>query len=347
MLINKMPGTCIHPNCIITASFNFKGIKGKLYCAAHKKDGMVGCRTTKTCIEPDFKKIPQSNFIGETAGLYCGTHKKEGMIDVCAKHCTEPNCYIHPNFNMIGETYGLYCNTHKLENMVDVKSPRCNFKDCYKRPLYNKIGEKKGLFCNEHKETDMINVDTKKCKFELCDIYVGFVKKYDGYCVNCYIHLYPDNKISKNFKIKERYIADFIRENFKEIDWFFDKKVEDGCSKRRPDIMCDLGKHILIVEIDEYQHKRYEEICENKRYMEISKDFDHRPIVFIRFNPDKYIKDDNIISSCWKEDKKGHLIISKVKELNERLESLKININIWIEKSTEKTLEIINLFFDQ
>ena len=30
--------------------------------------------------------------------------------------------------------------------------------------------------------------------------------------------------------------------------------------------------------------------CENKRIMEISQDLGHRPIVFIRFNPDEYNK---------------------------------------------------------
>lgn len=334
---------CKEINCNKYPIFNFVNKKTGIYCSDHKKPDMIDV-THKRCEK--CTKAATFNFIG---GLpkFCGEHKETDMIDVISKKCEFINCDVKPVYNYPNEKNGLYCNVHKLENMVDVKSPRCSFKDCYKRPLYNKIGEKKGLFCLEHKESSMINVDTKKCKSDLCDTYVGFVKKYDGYCVNCYIHLYPDNKISKNFKIKERYIADYIREEFKEINWYFDKKVEDGCSKRRPDIMCDLGKHILIIEVDEFQHKKYEEICENKRYMEISKDFDHRPIIFIRFNPDKYIKDNNTINSCWKEDKKGHLIISKVKEWNERLESLKMNINIWIEKSTEKTLEIINLFFDQ
>ena len=38
------------------------------------------------------------------------------------------------------------------------------------------------------------------------------------------------------------------------IDWISDKKVQDVCSKRRPDVFADFGSHILIVEIDENQH---------------------------------------------------------------------------------------------
>ena len=46
---------------------------------------------------------------------------------------------------------------------------------------------------------------------------------------------------------------------------------------------------IIIVEIDEYQHENITYSCENKRIMEISQDLGHRPIIFIRFNPDEYL----------------------------------------------------------
>ena len=65
-----------------------------------------------------------------------------------------------------------------------------------------------------------------------------------------------------------------------------DKRVEGGCSKRRPDLLLDLGSHIIIVEIDKNKHNDYDCMCEHKRLMEISMDLSHRPIVFIRFNPD-------------------------------------------------------------
>ena len=51
-----------------------------------------------------------------------------------------------------------------------------------------------------------------------------------------------------------------------------------------------------IVEIDENQHIEYDCSCENKRIMELSQDVGHRPIIFIRFNPDDYLNYENKIT---------------------------------------------------
>jgi hypothetical protein len=48
-----------------------------------------------------------------------------------------------------------------------------------------------------------------------------------------------------------------------------------------------LDTHCVVVEIDENQHKSYQEICECARLNEIVNGVGGRPVVFIRFNPDK------------------------------------------------------------
>jgi hypothetical protein len=186
------------------------------------------------------------------------------------------------------------------------------------------------------------------CKTHLCETRVG--NKYDGYCLRCFSHIFPEKPIVKNFKTKEREVIQFIKQEFPDFTWTFDKKVSDGCSLYRPDAIVDLGYNILIIEIDENQHKAYDEICENKRMMQISKDLQHRPIVFIRFNPDEYIKENQKISSCWGTNKKGDFGIkpTKKKEWNQRLTLLKETITFWKEESnvSSKMVEIISLFFD-
>ena len=83
--------------------------------------------------------------------------------------------------------------------------------------------------------------------------------------------------------------------------------------------------------------------------MEISQDVGYRPIIFIRFNPDDYIYKDNKISSCWSLDNKGLCIIKKSKkdEWDKRLNSLETQINYWINNKTDKTVEVIQLFYDE
>jgi len=181
------------------------------------------------------------------------------------------------------------------------------------------------------------------CKTPLCETTAH--KKYDGICC---INLRPDIEVSRNYKTKEKNVVDHIKETFPNFTWYFDKKVLDGCSNRRPDLLLDMGSHIIIVEVDENKHSGYECICENKRLMLISQDLNHRPIVFIRFNPDGYVlPDGRKVSSCWRHNKQGVLLIAKKKEAEwqQRIASLKAQIQYWINNITEKTVEIIELFY--
>ena len=188
------------------------------------------------------------------------------------------------------------------------------------------------------------------CKTPLC--YISVKNKYNGYCFRCFMYLFPDKPVSRNYKTKETAVAQFITSNFQNFTWNLDKKIEDGCSKRRPDIICDLGYQIIIIEVDENMHESYDCSCENKRIMQLSQDVGHRPIVFIRFNPDAYINSNNEkILSCWTTTPKTGLLKiknNKLDEWNQRLSSLKQQIEYWLseENKTEKTIEIIQLYYD-
>ena len=184
------------------------------------------------------------------------------------------------------------------------------------------------------------------CKSSWCSIVKN--KKYNGYCLFCYVHLFPDNKLIKNYKTKETCVVDFITTKFPDFSWVSDKKVHDGCSQRRPDLLLDLGFQVIIVEIDEDQHNTYESTCENKRVMEISQDLSHRNIIFIRFNPDGYKNGDTKVSSCWSFNKTGIMSIkkSKVKEWTKRLESLVSMIKFWCENESTKMVHIEYLFYN-
>jgi hypothetical protein len=301
-----------------------------------------------TCIHAGCKKHPNYNTEGNTKGLYCSAHKLDGMLDVNHPKCRHAGCKTRPAFNTQGETNGIYCSAHKLNGMLDVISPTCIHAGCKTQPNYNTEGETKGIYCSAHKLDGMLDVKNPRCKSSWCSTHVQ--AKYDGYCLYCYMHLFPDKPVSRNYKTKEHAVAEFVKTTFQGLTWIADKQVSGGCSKKRPDLLLDLGYQVIIVEIDENQHAVYDCSCENKRIMELSQDVEHTPIVFIRFNPDDYDENGTKISSCWGLDKNGICVIKKSKkcEWTQRLNILKDQICYWTNptNTTNKTIETINLFYD-
>jgi len=184
------------------------------------------------------------------------------------------------------------------------------------------------------------------CKTENCE--TRGIPKYNGYCLPCCIQVHPEIEVSRNYKTKENNVIHKVTQTFTNFTWVSDKKVQDGCSRRRPDLLLDMATHIIIVEIDENKHTGYDCSCENKRLMELSQDLGHRPIIFIRFNPDGYTnQEDVLVKSCWKLNKLGIMTIVKNKqnEWEQRIDKLKQQIQYWIDNPSEKIIEIIELFY--
>jgi hypothetical protein len=190
----------------------------------------------------------------------------------------------------------------------------------------------------------MTDVVSKKCINKWCSTRAA--NKYDGYCLRCYIHKFPDQQISRNFKVKERYMTDFIKETFSTYQITFDKTV-GGCSQRRPDVYIDLLTHVIIIECDENQHKNYDTTCEIARVNELFTDFADRSIIFIRFNPDAYTIDNKKIPSSFKYLKKfGVPSINNKEEWNTRLQNLKESIEKHITNIPTEQTTFEYLFYD-
>ena len=373
--------------CYIQPIYNVDGeLKGK-FCVEHKEDGMVNV-TGKRCESDGCGRIAQFNKEGEIVGRFCSQHREPNMIDIkhrrcefdgcmnqpsykfekdtscrfCSTHkldgmtngkhatCIYDGCKISAGYNTLGLKTPLYCGVHKLDGMIDVKHPLCAESGCDKRPIFNVKGSKNGLYCMTHKKIGMIDILSPKCKSEWCDNSIHDKRKYDSYCMRCYIHLFPDKPITRNFKTKEKAVVDFVLSLYDSLSWVSDKRIQEGCSRRRPDLLLDLGSHVLVVEIDENQHGSYDCSCDNKRLMELSQDIRHRPLVFIRFNPDSYINSQNEhIRSCWSPNKKnGILYVSSLKkcEWEHRLSLLKSQIDYWLINIPQKMVEVIQLFYD-
>lgn len=80
----------------------------------------------------------------------------------------------------------------------------------------------------------------------------------------------------------------------------YDKIIDASCSKRRPDIVINAISHYIILEIDEFQHKRsgYTPECEQRKMLEFFQSLGGIPVIFLRYNPDNYkpIKDQKMMN---------------------------------------------------
>ena len=273
----------------------------------------------------------------------CPTHATEGMKR-CSRLCKCGEA--RPTYNLPDEKTAICCSNCKSPDMVNVVSKRCKCDEAI--PIYNLPGEKTAICCSNCKTADMVNVVSKRCKQEHCDVRAQN-PQYEGYCLGCFIYNFPDKPVARNYKTKEAAVAKFIMETFPEMSWVWDVRVMDGCSGRRPDLVCDMGPYVMIVEVDERQHRDYVCACENKRLMLISQDVGHKPIVFIRFNPDTYLTNKGRVSSCWKHNKQSILVVPKEKQRDwsGRLDALKNAVEYWRANDPGKMVEVVEMFYDE
>jgi hypothetical protein len=346
-MIDVVNTKCQFETCNTRPNYNFLNQKGGIFCVKHKKKDMVDV-VSKDCQFNGCSCRPNYNFPDQKGGIFCVKHKKMGMIDVFSKRCQFNGCSTQPKYNFPNQKCGIFCMKHKKTDMVNVVHKRCQATTgCLTMASCNIPGEKKAIFCAKHKKTDMVNIISKRCLTNLCGTIVSN-KKYRGYCLRCFIYTHPNESVSRNYKTKEQTVVDHVKTKFPSVTWISDKRVSDGCSRYRPDLLLDMGYHVIIVEVDEHAHADYDCACENKRIMLISQDLGHRPIVIIRFNPDSYIDEKGLkIQSCWTTNKLGVHVVAKkhAQKWTRRLETLSDQIGYWVANQSDKLVEIINLFY--
>ncbi len=311
------------------------------HCAICKTDEMVDLKC-KWCIVCN--KVRCSFGLPTGEKTHCVTCKTDEMIDVANKLCVNCN-KVRPTFGLI-KYKPTHCVECKSANMIDVCNKLCivcNMKQCsfgYK--------QKESTHCFDCKLTDMKNVRDNKCLTEHCDT-IAYKPSYEGYCLRCFIYTFPEKPVARNYKTKETAMVNYIMERFNEQNFIWDKRIENGISLKRPDLYLDLDDMKITIECQESHHKNDNCLCINRRIMELSLDVGHKPMLSLYFNPDKYTdKDGNKIPSCWGVTPKTGILIIVDKEMwKERLKILGDTVEYWLKNRTEKTVEIIELFYDQ
>jgi hypothetical protein len=324
-------------------NYNYIGMPAK-FCKKCSLDKMINVKS-KLCVSCE-KKQPTYNYEGSSA-LYCSTCKHKNMVNVKDKKCIICK-KSKPYFSSVDNNNPIYCGKCKPNGYVNLRNLLCII--CNKsQPSFN-IHGLKAEYCNKCKTTDMVNVKHKKCDY--CQ-YIRANPKYKPHCALCYYFLNPNSEFTRNYKIKENTIMKFVKESYPNC--ILDSTIAGGCSKRRPDGLIEFNLFSIIIEIDEDSHKSYEDICENRRLMEIYQDLSFKPLRVIRFNPDNYKeKDGKTTKSIFSLDSEKKLKVRSKKELNRRVEKL-LSVVEEVSKSIDENIDFNDvksiivkyLFFDE
>jgi hypothetical protein len=195
-----------------------------------------------------------------------------------------------------------------MHGMIVSPTKRCEL--CKELGIWGVNNQEKTRRCHAHKYSDdknLIEGNCVSCGLET----VLSPNKICGDCGN--IGVIKRTALQKQHHVKEQLELYFKIESY-------DRMVDGGiCSRRRPDIIIDSPYRKIVVEIDEYQHKRskdYSPDCEYRRMWDITQALG-MPTTFIRFNPDAYRTEMRHIDTRIQE--RIDTLISWIRTLSERL----------------------------
>ena len=86
-------------------------------------------------------------------------------------------------------------------------------------------------------------------------------------CVDC--NTYAEVKVRVRLA-KQLRVKNILEENNILYEAYDSIVGDQECSKKRPDFVIDAGTHKIVLEVDEYQHKKGEYNCKVKRMWDIS-----------------------------------------------------------------------------
>jgi hypothetical protein len=160
--------------------------------------------------------------------------------------------------------------------MVRWPAKRCIVKGCRQFALYGLHTRER---CETHKEPGEFNLVEAPC------ITCGLIAVLSDTkrCSTCEPE--TTKKYTKRKETRVRNLLELHHIMFHSHDTIIDHGV---WGKERPDFVIHCGTHILILEVDEDQHKSYKREREMLRMKKISHFFGGLPVFWIRYNPDSF-----------------------------------------------------------
>ena len=132
-----------------------------------------------------------------------------------------------------------------------------------------------------------------------------------------------ENKVA--FHIKDRISTPWTA-------WGKETKDSKQCGKVvKPDFVWEVSTHVLVLEVDQFQHHQPGYECEDKRCVDMYNSYGGLPTIIVRFNPDTF---------------KVYGVTRKVL-MKTRLEVVTKEINKWLSwEPSDNKLHIVRLFYD-
>jgi hypothetical protein len=266
---------CEHPGCDKnTPCYDNEGGKGR-FCKSHAEPGMVDVKN-KRCEHPDCDTRPSYDKEGGK-GRFCKKHAEPGMVDVKHKRCEHHGCETRSSYGHPGHPPTV-CAQHRKPGMLRRSNARCKHPKCKEPAIYGKDLEPRR--CETHKLADDQNLVEQECKS--CNL--PMVLDTTGLCENCNPTAFQSAALAK-----QREVMTFLDNQGFPTPTSTDRIVENGmCGKERPDRVYELSDRVVILEVDEHQHRDRPCECEQTRMVNVSQSFGGLPTIWIRYNPDEY-----------------------------------------------------------
>jgi hypothetical protein len=276
---------CITEGCETLPSYGTE--KGNaIHCVEHKEDSEVNvnsvfCTTDGCGIIASFGKK------GSKKKIHCAQHTEPGELNITNKICETKGCGILANYAIPGNSKQ-FCVRHKKKGMIYIKNLRCIEPGCRDAAIFGIVY---ATHCGTHQLSTQFNLVEKKCNG--CELFN--IVDSDGFCYTCR----PSSTKflpAQTHLLKQRVVQGWLetRIDFPQFD-FSDVQLTYFTSPTcmtgyKPDCIWDFTSHFVVLEVDEDQHRTYQEWCDCVRMKNISETL-MRPMTFIRYNPDPYITD--------------------------------------------------------
>ena len=317
-MVNVLNKLCDFPMCGTQPIYGAPGQKQATRCAVHKDETMINV-VSPLCDFPGCTSVhPSYGVPGQKRGSRCFKHKEPTMVDLLHKGCKHStDCTRLAAYSEPDQSHGTMCCVHRSPTMISRKNKKCQAAKCKRDAEYGKSEFHRAQFCGTHKPDEYVDVYAeRRCDHEGCtaDYDLVYDKTDDRGTVEqhkaCLAHApqgYEDT-IKRKCKYcdiredvpfvclgcrqrmhKKEYAV--VRHLRRTIDvpleaTHYDESPALECTRRRPDIRFEMPTHEVIVEVDENQHRGYEESCECARISEIVGAIGGKSVVFVRYNPD-------------------------------------------------------------